>query len=213
MPYSLITDKIDYAIAKKLEIAELLNLEGNPTWDDIISALETLKDNYNVGAKISTGSLNPSVSIDQYNITGLRRYGYLTIAANQWARSALNASAFQFFKSLELLWDENSDAANTNGINIPDTCFKYHPLEKVVLTAKIWQIGANAFNLCNQLKTLVLSQYITSIGASAFSNCSQLNSIKFLGTIAEWNAIPKGTNWNSGVPATVVHCSDGNVNL
>ena len=44
MPYSLITDKIDYAIAKKLEIAELADLSGNPTWNQIINSLESAKN-------------------------------------------------------------------------------------------------------------------------------------------------------------------------
>jgi len=210
---SIITHKIDYAIDGKDAIVQELGMSGNPTWNEILAALKSQNRIFNIGENWTSGGIYPETRITQYNITGFRYYGYGTISASSWTRSALNASAFQYFKSLELLWDENSEAANTNGINIPDTCFRYHPLEKVVLTAKVWQIGANAFYLCNQLKTLVLSQYITSIGASAFSNCSQLNSIKFLGTKAEWNAIPKGTNWNSGVPATVVHCSDGDVSL
>jgi hypothetical protein len=43
--------------------------------------------------------------------------------------------------------------------------------------------------------------------------CVSLNSIIFKGTKTQWEAIEKGANWNFGVPATVVHCSDGDVAL
>lgn len=32
-------------------------------------------------------------------------------------------------------------------------------------------------------------------------------------SIAQWNAIEKGDNWDVGVPATHVQCSDGQVAL
>jgi len=35
-----------------------------------------------------------------------------------------------------------------------------------------------------------------SIEYAAFSNCSQLKSIKYGGSVSDWNAITKGFDWN-----------------
>jgi hypothetical protein len=40
-----------------------------------------------------------------------------------------------------------------------------------------------------------------------------LNSITFQGTIAQWNEIELGNLWNHEVYATVVHCTDGDVEI
>jgi hypothetical protein len=40
-----------------------------------------------------------------------------------------------------------------------------------------------------------------------------LISISYTGKISQWNAITQGAGWNQNIPATVVHCSDGDVNL
>ena len=63
----------------------------------------------------------------------------------------------------------------------------------------------------------ILAEYkglpVTSIEYSAFYYCSSLTSITFQGTVAEWNAITKGSDWNKSIPATSVVCSDGSVFL
>jgi hypothetical protein len=40
-----------------------------------------------------------------------------------------------------------------------------------------------------------------------------LNSITFQGSIAQWNEIELGNLWNHEVSATVVHCTDGDVEI
>ena len=54
---------------------------------------------------------------------------------------------------------------------------------------------------------------VTSIGDSAFFYCESLTSIRFNGTVDEWNAISKGDDWNGIVPATKIVCSNGEVTL
>ncbi|MBQ3506591.1 MAG: leucine-rich repeat protein [Clostridia bacterium] len=73
-------------------------------------------------------------------------------------------------------------------------------------------IYGDAFRLSN-IVSVVIPDSITLIRYSAFSNCYNLTSITFTGTVAEWNAIEKGSNWNYNVPATKVVCSDGEVAL
>lgn len=52
-----------------------------------------------------------------------------------------------------------------------------------------------------------------------FCNNEQLNDIYYNGTIVEWQAIKKAEFWNvlekgpECIPATVVHCTDGDVEI
>lgn len=70
-----------------------------------------------------------------------------------------------------------------------------------------------AFQGCAGLTNVTISASVTSISEGAFRECSHLTSITFEGTVEQWSAITKGSNWNGGVPATEVVCSDGTVSL
>lgn len=50
--------------------------------------------------------------------------------------------------------------------------------------------------------------YITGFGAAP-----TLSTLNYEGTMSEWNNITKQNTWNSGISATVVHCSDGDITL
>ena len=52
---------------------------------------------------------------------------------------------------------------------------------------------------------------VTSIGDYAFRNCTSLEIINFQGTKAQWNAISKGTSWNSNTGEYTIHCTDGDI--
>ena len=66
---------------------------------------------------------------------------------------------------------------------------------------------------CDTLQDVTIPSTVTSIGTNAFYRSFQLSNINFNGTMAQWQNISKGNLWNYGVPATVVHCSDGDVNI
>lgn len=51
---------------------------------------------------------------------------------------------------------------------------------------------------------------ISEIAAGAFAG-SVMNEITFTGTKDEWDALKKGKNWNGGIEAYTVHCTDGDV--
>ena len=73
-------------------------------------------------------------------------------------------------------------------------------------------IGKRAFSGCNGLTSVTIGNGVTSIGEDAFYNCTGLTNIKFNGTIAQWNAIEKGSNWKYNVPsACKVICTDGEI--
>jgi hypothetical protein len=63
---------------------------------------------------------------------------------------------------------------------------------------------------------LVIPKYIdgyevTGIGKGAFSECSDLVRITYNGSIAEWKAISKGTEWYPENVAYTIYCTDGTI--
>ena len=54
---------------------------------------------------------------------------------------------------------------------------------------------------------------VTSIGDGAFCGCKSLTDITFQGTIAQWKKITLRESWKHNIPATVVHCTDGDVEI
>ena len=75
------------------------------------------------------------------------------------------------------------------------------------------RIEGGTFAQCSSLTSVVIPDSVANIWDDSFHNCSSLTSITFKGTVAQWNAIEKGNDWNSDVPATEVVCSDGKAEL
>ena len=65
---------------------------------------------------------------------------------------------------------------------------------------------------CPNLTSIIIPDSVTSAGECCFCDCPNLTDITFNGTMAQWNAIPFDC-WFENVPATVVHCIDGDVTL
>lgn len=74
-------------------------------------------------------------------------------------------------------------------------------------------IGNYAFDNCNKLTSIALPGALQTIGMYAFQNCSNLASISFNNTISKWGTVSKGSSWKSGIKATVVSCTDGDVSI
>lgn len=88
-------------------------------------------------------------------------------------------------------------------------------LEDITLPSGITAINHRLFQGCSSLSSVTMYNNITSIGEYAFHNCSSLVEINFNGTVAEWNAIEKETNWYGNTLSSpfTVHCSDGDVEI
>ena len=75
-------------------------------------------------------------------------------------------------------------------------------------------IADAAFLYCWELTSITIPNSVTSIGSDAFYGCDNLTSITFNGTIPQWNAIPKGSDWKNNVPSYCkVHCIDGTIRV
>ena len=73
----------------------------------------------------------------------------------------------------------------------------------------VTRIGDFAFARCNSLTSIVIPEGVTSIGKYAFWYCSSLTSITFQGSMEQWIAINKGTEWNLNAGSYTVICTDG----
>lgn len=81
-------------------------------------------------------------------------------------------------------------------------------MTSVEIPDSVTSIGNSAFWAIH-ITSFTITINVATINAEAFKYCSRLADIYYTGTIAQYNAITKGNNWHQGVPATVVHCTDG----
>ena len=86
-------------------------------------------------------------------------------------------------------------------------------LISIIIPDGVTSIEAEAFRYCESLKSITIPASVENIGGLAFNGCKSLTNITFQGTIAQWKKIELYEDWNAGVPATVVHCTDGDVEI
>ena len=98
----------------------------------------------------------------------------------------------------------------TIGESVFTACFN---LTGVTLPNSLTKLDSFAFSNCRGLTEITIPSSVTNIGGYAFSYCRSLATINYNDTKAQWNSISKGNSWNNSVPATVVHCIDGDVQL
>ena len=68
--------------------------------------------------------------------------------------------------------------------------FSFRPnLQSVTVTAGAEQLNGNSFYSCSNFSTLTLSTSVTSINQNALNVCPAFNSIIFIGSESEFNAI------------------------
>jgi hypothetical protein len=77
------------------------------------------------------------------------------------------------------------------------------------------RISKEAFDDCEHITTITIPTSVKQIGDYAFYFCSSLETINFLGTKKQWNAIEKGVRsfytytWRD--TRLTVHCTDGTI--
>ena len=85
-------------------------------------------------------------------------------------------------------------------------------LETVRYGGKI--ISDRMFARCIRLKNLTLTRNVKEIVGGCFNYCESLNQITYEGSLADWNAVKKNTNWDSHAvdiesPLAKIQCLDG----
>ena len=107
----------------------------------------------------------------------------------------------------------NEIVLHDNITKIDKKAFSDSNISQLILPANLTEMGQAMAQVCPNLTYVEFNNPTGAIGQSIFYNCTQLTTIKFNGTVAEWNALTKGKQWNYNVPATHVICLDGNVAL
>ena len=105
-------------------------------------------------------------------------------------------------------------------ISLPDNCENLlgemfencTSLKAVTLPAKLQYLGTLFVN-CPMLESVTLPAGLIQIDSTPFVDCNNLSDLKFAGSANEWNAVEKILFWNRNCKFTVIHCSDGDVEV
>lgn len=102
----------------------------------------------------------------------------------------------------------------SNNFNIiPNNwCINYNSLEEIELGEGITEIGEGAFRQNPNLKHIILPASVEIIGFDIVNGVSNVE-ITYLGTKDQWNNIDKAGEWNYHDSITVIHCTDGDIEL
>lgn len=107
-------------------------------------------------------------------------------------------------------------------INIPNSItsigyrafYRCESLENIIIPDHVTDIEYEAFSGCKSLKAITIPVSVTKLEYDAFKGCKSLSTITFQGTTAQWKNIKTLSFWGLvGVPTTVVHCTDGDVEI
>lgn len=105
-----------------------------------------------------------------------------------------------------------SSTVITGVLYIGNSALSFCKITSATIDNSTISIGHYAFQVCSSLISIVIPDSVTSIGNEAFYGCLSLKSIIYVGTIAQWNTITFGSNWNGGRTGNyTIHCTDGTI--
>lgn len=98
---------------------------------------------------------------------------------------------------------------------IDDGAFAYDPyLGFITIPNSVGIISIQAFHNCKSLVSVNLGKGVKEIHSQAFADCELLETLNYSGTKEDWGKIELASSWRDRSPLlTVVHCSDGDVEL
>lgn len=107
-----------------------------------------------------------------------------------------------------------------NEMSIPDTvqyigsgAFRASGISNIIFPQSLDVIEDNICSNCHKLQSIILESDIRKIGDFSFSNCNNLVDITYNDMKDKWQKIIKGKYWNDMVPAKIIHCIDGDVEI
>ena len=86
-------------------------------------------------------------------------------------------------------------------------------LESVRFGNGVQMICEGAFTRCTALNNIVIPNSVTTIQPYVFALCYEFTSIKYDGTISQWNDINKYGAWNSLSKIKTIYCTNGQVDI
>lgn len=180
-----------------------------PLSDSVSSAVTTIENSTGAAAVIITGNLHP------LNLNALK-YAISSTSAN----ISLDLSGATI-EGNEIPYGAFSGCGKLFGVVLPNGitkigahAFQYTNLTAVVIPDSVTSFGG-AFNNISTLTTATIGIGVTSLADGddygCFEQCSSLTNVTYKGTKAQWQALSltKGYYFKDNVPATTIHCSDG----
>lgn len=82
-------------------------------------------------------------------------------------------------------------------------------LTTFTIPASVREIGDEAFSNCQYLNTLYIGCDVTSIGSRILDMCYRIKTVKYDGTMEQWNNIYKKSPWKGSCSPLDVECNDG----
>ena len=176
---------------------------------------------FNGASKLETINLEHVTDIDYrafFNCEKLGSKGEIELYANVIGEGAFTQSGLT----------EVSIYSHSGTVDIGAGAFmNCYSLTDVVFNGNVTMVYSySLFTSCNTLASITLpitmnyydSQsrlYPNTLMNSMFDNCANLSTVNYLGTTAQWNSIDIGPNyhWYDDTAVTVVHCTDGDVNV
>ena len=149
------------------------------------------------------------------SVVVLEKISYLD---NDYSVTAIGNSAFKNCSSLERVYIR--DGVMSIG---EEAFYNCDSLTNIAIPDSVTSIGERAFCGCSSLEGTIsfglllgsihIPNSVKSIGAEAFYGCDTIKTIYYDGTKAQWKKISLGEDWNNSVPAKVIHCTDGDVEI
>ena len=228
--YSLLRKNIIVNVPSEQKNNEIwyTSSNGNIVKPSQASALPTIVSNTYIGGK---GIIKFESDVTSIGGEAFYMSSYLTSMTLPNSVKSIGGSAFQYCGRLTSVTIPNSvtkigdwafyNCVSLTSVTIPNrvtsigehTFSNCRSLTSVTIPNSVKNIRNGAFYECKGLNSVTIPNSVTNIGKVAFYKCTGLTSILYTGKMEQWKAITKGIDWNSGVPATVVHCTDGDIQL
>lgn len=121
--------------------------------------------------------------------------------------------------SIEIVRQDCFNDLNVGTLTIPDSvktimhnCFNNCQNKTLIMSKNVQTIEDYCFRQMN-IGTLDLPASLRAIGDYSFTRCYNLGTINFEGTMAQWDEVEKGERVFDRAMTSVVHCSDGDVEI
>ena len=186
-----LSDSQDY---EKIQIQALSNVLKN------LNVVSGVKVESNEGGGTGGGSTNESSFIIDTDTYGFEFPKCVTGIVLPNGMTTIGKNVFNTYPNLQTVVIPESVTSICNGAF--NGCSK---LTSITIPDSVTSIGNSAFEDCHGLTSVTIPDSVTSIGESAFYRCSSLATINYTGTKEQWNAISKGTSWNSGTSFNVIY--------
>lgn len=185
-------------------------------WDNTDSLNITENGTYNLLGKIITVNVQCGGSIPANNEIWytsvddniIEKFNVDNVGANLVSNVYENGKGIAKYDGDVLGWH--------NGSTVGGPLTNNNMIKTIILPDSVSRFSMGTFQSCSNLISISIPAGLTTWDrtpfggySQTFQGCSSLTDITYRGTIEQWKAIDKGRFWNSGVPAKVVHCTDG----